>query len=189
MKKCPFCGADLPEEAAFCVYCMRSLTEKKAPTLARKGNKRLWIIPAAVLVAGILCGVILGLKAKQHPETDPRAEIYVDAAEFAAKGKIASEGLPYQGKAVWRPEEMEKISENALWECYRCPGVFENTDPVVCFKKDGTDVLVILNDLDLTEQTAARKVLENLSVFICRKGYFDLAGYLDSIRWYQAEEW
>lgn len=39
MKKCPFCGADLAEEAQFCLYCMTPLNEKEQILPAKRRPK------------------------------------------------------------------------------------------------------------------------------------------------------
>lgn len=43
MRKCPFCNADIEENARFCLYCMNSL-EKKQVIETPKENKKQWLI-------------------------------------------------------------------------------------------------------------------------------------------------
>lgn len=56
-KRCPHCGAELPEEASFCPYCARSVNQRqeKIPPSARwrKALRRAFIILVPlVLVIG-----------------------------------------------------------------------------------------------------------------------------------------
>lgn len=55
MKKCPFCGAEIEENARFCLYCMSSLEEKKYIKNTEKNKKRWPWILAAVFVCACIC--------------------------------------------------------------------------------------------------------------------------------------
>lgn len=54
MKKCPYCSAELLDDAEFCLYCMRQLTEKEA-IVTHKTFKKQWlslsIIPVVFVTA------------------------------------------------------------------------------------------------------------------------------------------
>lgn len=75
MKSCPNCGAQLPDDASFCVYCMRELTEKEAVrTLAsRRRKKRVRIVclilaGTLLFAAGTATGLLLGGAPAKEPE-------------------------------------------------------------------------------------------------------------------------
>jgi len=57
MKKCPFCKADIEENARFCLYCMKPLNEKEVILPTKK--KRPWwpLALAAVLLALLALGI------------------------------------------------------------------------------------------------------------------------------------
>lgn len=57
MKKCPFCKADIEENARFCLYCMKPLNEKEVILPTKK--KRSWwpLALAAVLLALLALGI------------------------------------------------------------------------------------------------------------------------------------
>lgn len=59
LKKCPFCGAELPEEAVFCLNCSSPLNEIQDITTKKK--KPILVIPAKkiVQVASIVCAVAI----------------------------------------------------------------------------------------------------------------------------------
>ena len=50
MKKCPFCKAEIEENARFCLYCMTSLEDKQEIAIPKRKNKRWLVVLAAVLV-------------------------------------------------------------------------------------------------------------------------------------------
>lgn len=54
MKKCPFCKAEIEENARFCLYCMTSLEEKQEIAIPKQKNKRWLVVLAAVLVFVII---------------------------------------------------------------------------------------------------------------------------------------
>ena len=50
MKKCPHCGAEIPESSNFCLYCMTSLNKKDTLTKNVPANKRRYIILLFLIV-------------------------------------------------------------------------------------------------------------------------------------------
>ena len=50
MKKCPFCKADIDENARFCIFCMNSLEERNITEVKKNNKKRQIIILSALLV-------------------------------------------------------------------------------------------------------------------------------------------
>lgn len=65
MKKCPFCKAEIEENARFCLYCMSSLNQKEVIP-ARKRKKPQWsmIIVAIVAVFLLLAIILPGMQSE-----------------------------------------------------------------------------------------------------------------------------
>ena len=61
MKRCPFCGKELPEEMSFCPYCMNKLDSvtEVSPTPVRKKSKKPLIVALAFVVCLIGAGAVL----------------------------------------------------------------------------------------------------------------------------------
>lgn len=59
LKKCPFCGTELPEEASFCLNCSSVLNEK--PVITKEKKKTTMVIPAKKVaqVSTIVCAVAI----------------------------------------------------------------------------------------------------------------------------------
>ena len=77
MKKCPFCGAEIEENARFCLYCMTPLEEKQVILAPKVTNKRwLYITAAVFLLVLLIAGVwwkMDGQNSKNQPIT-PESE-------------------------------------------------------------------------------------------------------------------
>lgn len=54
MKKCPFCGADLADEAQFCLYCMTPLKEKEQILPAKRRPKGWLFVLGGVLLLTVV---------------------------------------------------------------------------------------------------------------------------------------
>ena len=64
-KKCPYCGAPLPEEASFCPHCVKSINRRSQP-------QKPLLIPVKVLRGILLCGVLAVLAGVLYLSTRPQ---------------------------------------------------------------------------------------------------------------------
>ena len=64
-KKCPYCGAPLPEEASFCPHCAKSINRRSQP-------QKPPLIPVKVLRGILLCGVLAVLAGVLYLSTRPQ---------------------------------------------------------------------------------------------------------------------
>lgn len=66
MKKCPKCGANIQDNARFCLYCMTSFEEKKPVENEKEKNKRWIYFITAVLVVALLFSAIFIFAPKNN---------------------------------------------------------------------------------------------------------------------------
>lgn len=69
MKKCPFCKAEIEENARFCLYCMKPLVEKQVIKPPNKRSK-LWISLVILLVLCLSVVLVLSM-TRNKPERNP----------------------------------------------------------------------------------------------------------------------
>ena len=105
MKKCPFCKADIEENARFCLYCMKPLNKKEVIE-SLQGKKRWWIW--AVVLIGVI-GLALLLPGR---ESAPSAQTPIPTTEQTTPpGTEADEGVQESSEAeavITEPETTEK---------------------------------------------------------------------------------
>lgn len=87
---CPYCGAELQENARFCLYCMKSLQEKQ-PIKVPAAKKRLfWIIPVIAAAAAIAVGLFFLLRqGAPAPETNAESTQWSESGETPAATEVA----------------------------------------------------------------------------------------------------
>lgn len=84
MKKCPFCKAEIEENARFCLYCMKPLAEKEVVSPVREKRQLIWLLPflTIFLILGVLAAILLlGNPRSDPPMADTTAPITVTDPE------------------------------------------------------------------------------------------------------------
>ena len=102
MKKCPFCKADIEDNAKFCLYCMTSLNEKKTIKTKSVKNKRWLIILAAFLCFAVVIGIVFNCFPEQ---AKPIKDVFVSNTTSAQKvtnqkGKVIQDKTDSNGDAT-----------------------------------------------------------------------------------------
>ena len=74
MKKCPFCKADIEDNARFCLYCMKPLNEKEIIPPPQKKPQRWPLVLAAVLLTALVAVVVLMPRGNRNLPTASTGE-------------------------------------------------------------------------------------------------------------------
>lgn len=169
--KCPHCGAELQENARFCLYCMEPLEEPTALPTAKSHQKRrlLWLLlPALACVAIVLLILRPGTKPTATEDTAapseapptflPATEIetappaaqepITDANAFWSDALAESDAVTAQ---LWSPASLYLLEETATMQRYAVPLHVPAAGYSVYFLDGGTSVLAAITGL--TDET------------------------------------
>ncbi|MBO5869913.1 MAG: hypothetical protein J6Q89_04100 [Clostridia bacterium] len=89
MKKCPFCKAELQENARFCLYCMAQLDEKAQITPKQKNNKRLLVVICAVIL--LLIAVVSAVSILNNNDETESSDISVSSSVVESESQPVSD--------------------------------------------------------------------------------------------------
>ena len=113
MKNCPFCKANIEDNARFCLYCMKSLNEKEV--IHPKKRRKPWWIWA---VAGVFLAVILiaawqiSEKSPEPPEKSTGDLVSADTDSTAGSSNLPDEdNIREQEEQQTKPQATNPASE------------------------------------------------------------------------------
>ncbi len=118
MQRCPGCGKELPDEAAFCPYCLKNLCpEKKLPSAAVRGvrSKRPLYTAAAALALAAAAAVLLfvlpigGFFAQSEPDGSEAAPSSLPAS--SALSAVTPPPESAAGSLLSAPAQSSVVSE------------------------------------------------------------------------------
>lgn len=89
MKKCPFCKAELQENARFCLYCMAQLDEKAKITPKQKNNKRLFVVVCSVIL--LLIAIVLTISVFNNSDGTASSDNSVYSSVFESESQPVSD--------------------------------------------------------------------------------------------------
>ena len=83
-KPCPYCGAELPEEASFCPYCARGVRARTEivppnPAWRRRVRRLLAVLVPVLLLAGLGAGWYLSARPQVYDDDGTGEVLYTDA--------------------------------------------------------------------------------------------------------------
>ncbi|MGN0172287.1 MAG: hypothetical protein ACI39E_05860 [Acutalibacteraceae bacterium] len=117
MKKCPFCKAEIEENARFCLYCMTSLEDKQIIDAPAEKKKRWLYIPAAVLVLllAVVCTWLFAKgdgdpsSSKEPPLSSSIGDTVTSESGFDAENTTAAPTFE-DGAAGTNPDSSPSVS-------------------------------------------------------------------------------
>ena len=123
MKNCPYCQAEIQDNARFCLYCMKPLTEKHAVTPFR-AKRRFWLpilVGLVVLIALLWLFFAFGKDEKQPEQTQ-------NAAPDSVQSPTPTESTP----STLAPESTDPESTDPSPEPCTHSYTLTNSQPATC---------------------------------------------------------
>lgn len=158
MKNCPYCSAEIQENAQFCLYCMNSLSQKKINKKDKPIIKPYLIVIISVLAAiSILVSVLLfvfnnkSLNNGNEETTENFSDIFVSYENFRLQALMATAKLGFN--ELWNPQELIQTHASEIYDSYSCDINIPEAELRIIFTNGGEEILTVISDL--TDETFA----------------------------------
>lgn len=110
MKKCPFCKADIEDNARFCLYCMKTLNEKEVILTPQK-KKQWWPLVVGVLLILLLLLVVLVPGGQDMPgeesssSTQPTGSETTESTDESTMPSQSEESTPLESTGAQETQQ------------------------------------------------------------------------------------
>lgn len=157
-EKCPHCGAQLPRNAQFCIYCMHVLTEQRDVTPRNKRSKGLVFLGAGLCLAAVICAVLLWQKPEssvQKGKTEATQwQVLSSFEDFSLRAVYLSGKDSLTG--LWDPDSLllthsGEDEDGDVWEIYQADVHLRDVRYQAAFCAGGIEVLTAVTGL--TDET------------------------------------
>ncbi len=167
MKNCPYCSAEIQENAQFCLYCMNSLSQKDTGKKNKPAAKTyLFIVIAVLAVVAILASVLLFVFFNKNSNSDNEEttvsdsqDIYVSYDDFRLQALMATAKLGFN--ELWNPQELILTHSGEMYDAYSCDINIPEADLRIFFINGGEEVLTVISDI--TDET----YIDGINLYEC----------------------
>ena len=184
MKQCPHCGAQLQQQAKFCLYCMRSLEEKQNITPKFPCKRWLWWILGSVML-GLAALILLLALGREETASETAPSALTEATQTTAAENTLqicsfeafTDGAMYADNTLWEPFMAFYAGDFGHWSKFSIPVSLPETQMELYFYQDGVKVCGVISGVLPDDLEDAVLVTNSLVDILCagypsgRKGF------------------
>lgn len=196
--KCPFCGAELQENARFCFFCMKQFNEKnRVPSPNYKKKRTLWICGAVIALAIVaLTFWLLSQDDKKNHKDDNSIqessdEIIATFDDFQLRATYLTgkNGL----SDLWEPDafvmtHQAKDNEGDTWQTYATDLYIDDANMQVYFCEEGIQIITAITGLTDETMDSGLQLVDCAVSSVYNYSYTNLYDFLTDRDKYPAKE-
>ena len=179
MKKCPYCNADLQDEASFCLYCMRSLTKKEIIESPKSRLPKKIKIIICIVLAVILAITSFTFTMIQNSKICTFSRF--NECFIAANEKLNCTDL-------WTISELKDYYTGEDWTTYSLPLKNDDIELTIYFYKGGKEILTVIGEIPEQDLEDTKKMALCITDSIANNYITDFMDILNENRNYRFSE-